>query len=72
MALISGKEINRRNWDLIPIPDTVIARVNTLGGDQYKLLTFIDRLSRLIGYVETPGVGAYLDEGEVVLKVVDT
>jgi hypothetical protein len=33
MALNSGKKIIRRSWDTIPMPDTVIARVNTIGED---------------------------------------
>jgi hypothetical protein len=28
MALNTGKKITRRSWDMIPMPDTVIARVN--------------------------------------------
>ena len=34
MDLNTGKKIVRRSWDVIPIPDTVITRVNTLGSDQ--------------------------------------
>ena len=71
MALNSGKKIFRRNWDLITMPDTVIARVNTLGRDQTKLLTFTDRHGSLIGDVETPGVGANSDEGELEFPGVD-
>ena len=62
MALNSGKKIIRHNRDLIPMPDTIITRVNTLGGDQPKIITFIDRHGRLIGYIETPGVGDDSDE----------
>ena len=40
MALDSGKKIVRQNWALIPMPDTVIARVNKLGSNHPKLLTF--------------------------------
>ena len=47
---------------MIPTPDTVIARVNTLGGDQPKLLTFKDSHGRLIGDVETLGADADSDE----------
>ena len=65
MALNSGKKTVSRNRYLITISDTVIDRFNTLDGDQPKLLTFRDRYGRLIGYVETPGLGAYLDEVEV-------
>ena len=53
MALNSGKKIARQNWDLIPMPDRMIARINTLGRDQSKLLTLICRHGRLIGDVET-------------------
>ena len=43
------------------MPDKVISRINALGRDQPKILTFIDRHVRLIEDVETPGVGANLD-----------
>ena len=72
MALNSGKKISRRNWDLIPMPYTVIARVNTLGSNQTKLITFTDRYGRLIGDIETPGVGANSDELEVEFPRLDT
>ena len=53
------------------MPDTVIAHANILGNDHPKLLIFIDRHGRLIGDVETPGVGDNSDEGEVELPGVD-
>ena len=59
MALATGKKIIRRSWDVIPMPDTVIARVNTLGSDQPEQLIFTDRHGRLIGDTddaEIPGV----------------
>ena len=56
MALNTGKKIVRRSWDVIPIPDTVVARVNTLGSDQPEQMIFTDRHGRLIGDVEIPGV----------------
>ena len=71
MALNSGKKIIRKNWDLIPMPDSVIDCVNTLGRDQPKPLTFTYRHGRLIGCVEIPEVGANLDEGEVEFPGVD-
>jgi hypothetical protein len=49
MALGSGKKIIRRSWDVIPMLDTVIARVNELGSDQPEHLTFTDCHGRLIG-----------------------
>ena len=38
------------------MPDTVIARINMLGGDQPGLLTFTYRNCRLIRDVQIPGV----------------
>jgi hypothetical protein len=56
MALNTGKKIVRRSWDVIPMPDVVIARVNALGSDQPRQMTFTDRHGRLIGDNEIPGV----------------
>jgi hypothetical protein len=56
MALNSGKKIVHHSWDVIPIPDLVIDRVNTLCLDQSQHMTFTDRHGRLIGDVEIPGV----------------
>jgi hypothetical protein len=56
MALNTGKKITRRNWDVIPMPDLVIARVNVLERDQPELLTFTDCHGRLIGDVDIPGI----------------
>jgi hypothetical protein len=42
MALDTGKKITRYSWDAIPMPDTVIARVNALGCDQPEQLVFTD------------------------------
>jgi hypothetical protein len=49
MALDTGKKITRRSWDVIPMPDIVIERVNTLGADQPEQMTFTDRHGRIIG-----------------------
>ena len=43
MALNTGRKITRRSWDVIPIPDIVINRVNTLGTGQPEMLTYTDR-----------------------------
>ena len=45
----------------------VITRVNNLGGDQPRQLTFRDRHCRLIGNVEITGVDAKSEEEEVEL-----
>jgi hypothetical protein len=64
MALNTGKKIIRRSWDVIPMPDTVIARVNTLGSDQPKQLIFTDRHGRLIGNTDIDIPGVDFDEDD--------
>jgi hypothetical protein len=56
MSLSSGKKIKRYSWDEIPMPDTVIDRVNELGKGQPEQLVFTDRKGRLIGDVDLTGV----------------
>jgi len=57
VALDSGKEIARRSWDVVPMSDAVITRVNELGRDQPEQLAFADRRGRLTGDVQQiPGV----------------
>jgi hypothetical protein len=64
MALNTGKKSTRRNWDVILMPDLVIARVNALGSDQPELLTFTDCHGCLIGDVDIPGIqGDYVADG---------
>jgi hypothetical protein len=48
MALNSGKKIVRCSWDVIPMPDVVINRVNELGKCQPSLMTLTDRHGHLI------------------------
>ena len=72
MALNSVKKIIRWNWDLIPMSDTVIARINTLGGHRPKIITFTDRDRHLIRKIETLVVGDNSDKGEVEFPGVDT
>jgi hypothetical protein len=65
MALSTGKKIIRRSWDTIPMPDTVIARVNTLGNNQPEQLIFTNRHGRLIGDTDDAKIpGVYLDEDD--------
>jgi hypothetical protein len=64
MALNSGKKIVRRSWDVIPMPDVVIDRVNELGKDQPRLMTFTDRHGRLIEDMEIPVVDSTEDEDD--------
>ena len=63
MALDTGKKITRRKWDVIPMPELVIARVNALGKDEPELFTFTDRHGRLVGDADTTGVS---DDSEPV------
>ena len=67
MSLKSAKRITRYSWDALPMPDTVIDRVNALGKNQPELLTFTDRKGRLIGDVELTGVDG--DESEAPREV---
>jgi hypothetical protein len=64
MALNSGKKIVRCSWDVIPMPDLVIDRVNALDRDQPQHMTFTDRHGRLIGDVEIPGVDDQEEDNE--------
>ncbi len=45
----TGRVINRRSWNIIPMPNTVIVQINILGEEQPKLLVFHDHSSRKIG-----------------------
>ena len=56
MALNTGKKIVRRSWDVIPMPDTVITRVNYLGNDHPEQYIFTNRRGRPIGNVKIPEV----------------
>jgi hypothetical protein len=73
MALNTGKKITRRSWDVIPMPDTVIAHVNALGTDQPEQLIFTDRRGCPIGDVEIPGVMDFEeeDDDDAVMPVLD-
>ena len=51
LALNTGKKITRCSWDVIPAPDTIIARVNLLVKDQPEDLVFTDRQGQSIGDV---------------------
>ena len=56
MAINTGNKIVRLSWDVIPIPETVITRVNALGSDQLEQLIFGNRRGRPIGDVKYRGV----------------
>ena len=58
MALNTGKKNVRRSWNVIPIPDIMITRVNALVSDQPEQLIFNDIRGRPMGDVKIPGVDA--------------
>jgi hypothetical protein len=70
MALNTGKKIIHSSWDVIPIPDLVIDRVNVLVRDQPHQMTFTDRQGRLIGDIKIPGVDADEDNDDPLPGVV--
>ena len=49
LNLETGKKMSGYKWDQLPIPDTVIQRVNYLGKDQPKRLTWYNRHGEPIG-----------------------
>jgi hypothetical protein len=63
-SLTTGCVINRRSWNIIPMPNTVIAWINTLGEGQPKLLIFHDCGGRKIGDMDKnalPKMGQEVD-----------
>ena len=64
MSLTTGAAVTRYGWDLIPMPSSVIARVNRLGKDQPELLVFTDRKGRHIGEDEPTGVDGAEQPGQ--------
>jgi len=53
-----------RTWDVIPMPNLVIAHVNELGSNQPALMTFTHRHGRLVRDLEIPGVPPDEDDNE--------
>ena len=56
MSLQNGQNITRYNWDDIPIPKTVIDRVNVLGKDQPEHFIFNNRKGQQVGESEITGL----------------
>ena len=56
MTLKTGQKITRYNWDEIPIPQTVINRVNVLWKDQPGHSIFTNKKDRKSGESETTGL----------------
>jgi hypothetical protein len=70
MALNTVNKIVCRIWDVVPMPDLVITRVNALGSDQHQQMTFIYRHGSLIRDIEIPGVDANKDPLPGVIPVI--
>jgi hypothetical protein len=70
MALNSGNKIFHCSWDIIPMSDIVIDRVNVLGRDHPQHMTFTNIHGRLIGDVEIPGVDDQEDDDDHLPGVV--
>jgi hypothetical protein len=65
MSLLTGRKITGFKWTQLPIPPEVITRVNHLGKDQPKDLTFFDRSGQPIDDDDTVSIaGVDGDEEE--------
>ena len=56
MTLGLIKKVARQRWDAIPMPDTVIERVNTLGQVQTNDIEFFDNNKHPIGEIKITGL----------------
>ena len=62
MNLESMKKVVRRSWDALPMPDTVIARVNSIDQGKPNDLDFLDRKKLPIREIDI--IGVYSGENE--------
>ena len=69
MSLRSIKNITRQYWDIIPMPDTVIDRVNPLVKYQQQISVFNDSKVQIIGYDDGELTGVDGDENDAPLKI---
>ena len=63
------KNITRRYWGMIPIPDTVIGHVNLLGKYPPDILVFAYFKGLLIGYGDIELTGVNGDENDAPLQI---
>ena len=56
MSINLAKNITRRNWDTIQMPETVISCVKELSWNETNKFIFTYRICHLIGYTYTTGV----------------
>ena len=62
ISLQCSKKITRDIWDAIPMPYTVIARVNELAKGEPETFMFTDRKGRIIGDAEITGVDTIVNQ----------
>ena len=62
MSIHLETNINRRSWDSIPIPDTIIARVNEIEKGEPETFIFTDCKVRIIGDSELTGVDTSVNQ----------
>ena len=62
MTLGSMNKVARKIWGSIPMPDTIIARVNALVQGQHNDPQFLDRKNRPIRELDITGVDDGWDE----------
>ena len=65
------KKITRYSWDEIPIPDTVIDRVNKLRESQPEYFIFADRRGRQIVGFKFTGVDGEITEAPLQIQNVE-
>ena len=71
MSLHLEDKIARRSWDAIPMPETVISRVNELAkGEPYNFI-FIDRKCRIIGYSDITVLDTSLNQEPPQTQLLD-
>ena len=49
MSLNTSRILRRRAWTVLPMPQSVIDRVNAMASDQPRLITFVDKHGIKIG-----------------------
>jgi len=49
MSLNTSRILRRRAWTVLPMPQSVIDRVNAMAADQPRLITFVDKHGIEIG-----------------------
>jgi hypothetical protein len=56
ISLNSGRVLARRLWTVVPMPQSVIDRVNSMAADQPRIITFLDKHGMEIGVEPEPDV----------------